>query len=269
MIVPDVPLSVLSDTSLERVSPRRPAEWALFLDVDGTLLDLAPAPDRVLVPAGLVALLEDLARGLGGALALVSGRAVGDVLGIFAPLRVPVAGLHGLELARGDGLVESLEVDPAALEGAREPLRTFVARHPGALLEDKRLALALHTRQAPEAFEEARALVHALARTSPRLTVQEGKAVVELRPAGGGKDVAIERFLAAAPFRGRWPVFAGDDRTDEDGFAAVNRHAGLSILVGPRRPTRATAHVETPTAFRTWLAEVHRHLRDGTPTPNT
>lgn len=251
------------------MTPPRPhhgERWAFFLDVDGTLIEIAETPTAVSVPPGIVELLRRLHAGAGGAVALVSGRRIAELDRLFAPLILPAAGLHGAERRRADGRVVRAGPPPRTLDPARRELGAFAARAPGVLLEDKGSALALHVRGAPERETEARRLVEAVARTlDGAYRVQPGKMVVELKPAGAGKDVVVDAFLAEPPFAGRRPVFCGDDATDEDGFHAVNARDGVSVRVAnePRPATEARWSVESVPALRQWLEGVAEVLRPG------
>lgn len=237
-----------------RPRPPRPADdWALFLDVDGCLLELADAPDEVTVPPPLPGLLERLADRLDGALALVSGRALASLDTLFAPLQLTAAGLHGLERR---SLVATVPAPPrsAALESVHEEARSLADGFPGAIVEDKGAALGLHWRRAPHAAGTLRAFAEAALPRLPGYRLQHGDHVVELRPAEGDKGAAIRALLDEPPFRGRVPVFAGDDITDESGFAIVNALGGVSVLVGDRTPSAAHFGLRDPAAVRAWLA---------------
>jgi trehalose 6-phosphate phosphatase len=228
---------------------------ALFLDYDGTLVGIAPTPAEARADDELRVLLGDLLARLGGAVAIVSGRQVADIDHFLAPLRLTVAGLHGLELRRHDGSL--VEQGPAgvSLERVREAFRSFTARNPGTLLEDKRLTVALHYRGAPAAADRAMALAERLAQESDgALRLQHGKMVVELLPAGRDKGRAIEELLELPDFAGRAPVFVGDDVTDEAGFRATNRRGGSSVRVGTADdPTEASWRLADVGALRRWL----------------
>lgn len=238
----------------KRARPPSPADdWALFLDVDGCLVDFADAPDAVRLPRRLPALLQRLAQRLDGAVALVSGRPLSGLDRMFAPLRMPAAGLHGLELRNGPRLRPAPET-PAALAGIRDEAAALAAAYPGAIVEDKGPAIGLHWRVAPAARDAFRALAEAALPRLPGYRLQHGDNVVELRPADGDKGSAIAALLEEAPFRGRVPVFAGDDVTDESGFAVVNAHGGVSVLVGAREPSAAHYALRNPNAVRRWLA---------------
>jgi trehalose 6-phosphate phosphatase len=239
---------------LPRPRPPRPADdWALFLDVDGCLLEFADAPDAVMVPPPLPALLERLGQRLDGALALVSGRALSSLDTLFAPMRLTAAGLHGLERRSA---VATVAAPPrsSALEAVHEEARTLAGGFPGALVEDKGVALGLHWRRAPHAADTLRAFAEAALPRLPGYRLQHGDHVVELRPADGDKGAAIRALLEEEPFRGRLPVFAGDDITDESGFAVINARGGISVLVGDRTPSAAHYGLRDPADVLDWLA---------------
>lgn len=228
-------------------------DWALFLDVDGSLLDIALRHDAVHVDPDLCDTLGRLCTALDGALALISGRSITDLDRLFRPLALPAAGQHGLERRDADGHCWPPPERPEGFIAADAALAVFVATHPGTRLERKSHALALHFRQAPAFADTARAVaLTAAALTRPPLAIIAGKMVVELRVPGADKGAAIRAFLGTPPFRGRRPVFVGDDITDEDGFAAVNALGGESILVGDR-PTQACWRIASAGALRHWL----------------
>lgn len=230
--------------------PPLAADWALFLDVDGSLLEFAPTPDGVQVPPALGETLARLHARLDGALALVSGRSLAQLDRLFAPLRLPAAGLHGLELRGAPPLLA-----PPALLEVRRRAEQVAAGIPGAHVEDKGAALAFHWRGAPQAEGALRAAAEEALSRLPDYRLQPGDHVVELRPGGGDKGAAIARMLSQPPFEDRVPVFVGDDLTDEDGFRVVRARGGLAILVGSRRPTHATHSLTHPAAVRAWLRE--------------
>jgi trehalose 6-phosphate phosphatase len=227
--------------------------WALFLDVDGTLLDLAEHPRAVRVEPGLVGVLERLQRLSGGAVALVSGRPLAEVDRLFAPLTLLIAGQHGAERRRATGEVALERPSAAALALAREALAALAARHPALLLEDKGAALAVHFRRAPrlEALV-GRALDEVARRSAGEFALQGGKLVRELVPHGKNKGGAIAEYMREPPFAGRTPVFIGDDLTDEHGIALVNALGGHSLKVG-RDASAARYRLADAAAVRTWL----------------
>lgn len=234
--------------------PAARIDWAYFLDVDGTLIDIAEAPDAIAVDDALLGLVARLHHACGGALALISGRSVADLEDRLGSIRVPLAGQHGAERRDAAGVLRSLPARTEVPAAIRARLAAVVARHPGLLLEDKGRTLALHYRQAPRLAAYVHRLMGEVAAPQrDRLCLQKGKRVVELKPRGFDKGSAIAAFLAEAPFRGRRPVFIGDDVTDEHGFAAVNRLDGLSIKVGPGR-TQARWRLPDVAAVRGWLA---------------
>lgn len=233
--------------------------WALFLDVDGTLLDIADEPQAVSVPAGLVTDLIGLFGFLGGALALVSGRPIAEIDRLFQPLVLPAAGQHGAEQrldARGP--VVAHHVDPV-LPALVPEVRALAAVWPNVEIEEKGAAVAVHFRKVPEAdlplTRALRALVEA---AGGAVELLEGKMVRELRDRRHTKGSAVGTFMAAPPFLGRRPIFIGDDVTDEDGFRAVEAAGGIAMAVGmnpaiPRVPTFAGAG-----AVREWLSRLAR-----------
>jgi trehalose 6-phosphate phosphatase len=243
----------------EAALPEWRDDWALFLDVDGTILEIAPTPEAVEVPALAVPAIAAASERLAGAVALVSGRRIADLDRLFAPLRLPAAGSHGAERRTAQGLVFERH-DAAKLAPARELLARFAEAHAGVLLEDKRDALALHYRLAPTLEPAARRIVaEAVAAVGPAFGVQEGKMVFEIKARAASKGRAIEDFMAEPPFCGRLPVFVGDDLTDEDGFDVVNRLGGHSIAVGVARATRARWRLRDAAHVLRWLAAQLEH----------
>ncbi|MGH8213611.1 MAG: trehalose-phosphatase, partial [Rhodanobacteraceae bacterium] len=227
--------------------------WALFLDVDGTLLDFASHPQDVQVDARLHDDLACLRQRLNGALALLSGRTLQQIDGLFDWRDHAAAGLHGTQLRRADGSVreDDGEIRIAALRALAEPR---VAELPGVLLEDKRQALALHYRNAPRQRDAVERLAQELLQHAGRdYTLQHGNHVVELKPAGFDKGCALAALMQNAPFRGRQPWMLGDDLTDEHAFEETNARGGVSVIVGARRPTSANFALSDPPAVRTWL----------------
>lgn len=237
----------------EALLPEWRDDWALFLDVDGTLVEIAATPEAVRIPEHAIRVLADLQRKLNGAVALVSGRSIAELDGLFGPLRLPAAGIHGAERRNVSGTVYRRE-NGASLEPARQLLAAFSAAHAGVLVEDKGLALALHYRGAPELETGARRVAtDALAAVGPAFCVQEGKKVVEIKARSNGKGDAIAAFMREPPFHGRVPVFIGDDLTDEDGFDVVNRLGGHSIGVGLDRNSSARWRITNERDVLSWL----------------
>lgn len=220
---------------------------ALFLDFDGTVVDIAPQPEDVRVPQPLIGTLQRLHEYLGGAVALISGRPIGQIDAFLQPLRLPVAGVHGTERRAADGNVSLLSTHP--LEQVEAAARALAARHGGLRVESKRGSLALHYRQAPELEALCLDTMQAAVQDSPGLTLLRGKMVVEAKPGGASKGRAIEAFMHEAPFAGRVPVFIGDDITDEVGFSTVQRLGGMGIKVG-EGPSVAWHRLADPATLR-------------------
>jgi trehalose 6-phosphate phosphatase len=223
---------------------------ALFLDFDGTLVELAEAPDAIDVPEALHALLERLSARLEGRLALVSGRAVADLERHLGSLVVAVAGSHGLEL-RLPGAAAEVK-GAGAIAGLRDDVAAFAAERPGLLVEEKPGAIALHYRQAPELEREVQAHLAALAERNG-LRLQHGKMVAELLPLGTNKGEALRRLMREPPFAGGRPVFVGDDLTDEHGFEVAAALGGGGVLVGAPRETAARWRLPDVAAVWRWL----------------
>jgi len=224
---------------------------ALFLDFDGTLVELAETPDAIRVPPGLASLLARLRDRLSGRLAIVSGRAIADLERHLSCAGIAIAGSHGLELRLAGGLSLPLRA-PAGLDAARAEAERFAAAADGLLVEAKPAGIALHYRLAPG--EEGRAIAF-MAQLAERhgLTLQRGKMVAELRPPGVDKGDALAALMREPSFVGARPLFVGDDLTDEHGFAAAARLGGAGILVGPPRETAARYRLESVAAVAGWL----------------
>ncbi len=231
---------------------------ALFLDVDGTLLEIAPRPELVRVPDGLPPLIMRLSAAREGALALISGRPVAQLDRLFQPWQGAAAGLHGLERRRADGIIDcAADTDSAAaVDRLRPKLAALAADGTGLTLEDKGGTLALHYRAAPQRGPEIHAIVEALhCEIASVLRLITGKMVIEFQPRTADKGRAIAAFLAEPPFCGRRPVFVGDDTTDEDGFAEIRRRGGIAVRVGPfEAATAANYRLPTVEAVLAWLA---------------
>ena len=237
--------------------PFSPA-WALFLDVDGTLLDHADHPQDVHVDAELLALLRDLLRESNGAIALISGRAVADLDRLFAPLLFPAAGQHGTERRAADGSMHRHRPPSNRLEDAARSLARLSAAHSGLVVENKGMSLALHYRLAPALEQLAqREMSAAAAAMGDGFELQAGKFVFEIKPGCKDKGSAIAEFMAEAPFAGRTPAFLGDDLTDEYGFALVNASGGHTVKVGAGK-SAARWRLEGAAEVRGWLSAALR-----------
>ncbi len=223
---------------------------ALFLDFDGTLVEIGPDPDAITLPPATAEDLARLAARLGGALAVISGRDLRD-LARRTPDALWRLGGHGLEaLAPGAAPPPAPAPPPAAVLG---PLRAAVAAHPGTRLELKGPVAALHYRAAPEAEAACQAAARVAAQAVPDHVVQAGKRVVEVKPAAASKGAALRRMMAAPPFAGRRPVMLGDDATDEDAMRAALDLGGLAVKVGAGDSV-APLRAASPAAVRAWLA---------------
>jgi trehalose 6-phosphate phosphatase len=231
---------------------------ALYLDVDGTVLNLASSPDAVEVPSDVVPLLRKLADTLEGAVAFVSGRSISAVDALFAPLRFPCIGVHGGEVRTPDGqLVRDLRL-AEELNAALPLLRRAIAQLPGVLLENKGSAIAMHYRSVPDRGREVLKIAEVVAAgMGSAYAIRLGKCVVEICPRHLTKGSALMQLMERAPFRGRTPIYAGDDSTDESAFEVVNRLGGISVRVGVDQvPTAATFRLPDPERLRAWLHEI-------------
>lgn len=237
----------------KRPPPEPSTEWGFFLDVDGTLVEIADSPTTVYVDRRLLELIGQLFRASSGAVALISGRSLSNLDKLLG-LSLPMAGQHGLERRDAAGRLWLHAAPPVSKYSIRDALGPVLARHPGLVLEDKGLTLALHYRQSPHLAGYAHRLMRRLVMSDERgLELQQGKRVVEIKPAGIDKGTAIAEYMDEPPFLDRCPVFIGDDRNDEHGFALVNKRAGVSIKVGNGR-TCARYRLANVTAVRDWLA---------------
>src|SRR5215469_6391419 len=212
---------------------REACAYGFFFDFDGTLTELAETPEAVIVEDRTRRALESLYETTGGAVAIVTGREIDAIDGFLAPLKLPVAGVHGFERRNGAQRVSVGAAEDSAARSVEKILRCFADHNPGLLLEKKRGALALHYRLRPELEPLCLALAGDLLTRLPEAVLTRGKMVIETRLHQATKGTAIYDFLREPPFRGRVPFFAGDDVTDEDAFAAVNALGGISIKVGP------------------------------------
>jgi trehalose 6-phosphate phosphatase len=233
---------------------RAAGDLALFLDMDGTLIEFAPTPDAVIVPPDLVAVLEGAARRVGGALALLSGRSIAELDRLTAPLTLPASGLHGGEVRMQAGGAVDIVRHAGLPERLRPDLADMLAAFPAAVVEEKGLSVAVHYRRAPELHVE---LGHVLRRyvTSGEVRGVElmaGELVYELKPAGFDKGRSLGEFMNLPPFAGRQPVFVSDHPVDQAGFDAAAALGGFGISVGRPLPGVA-ASLPNPTAVRAWL----------------
>lgn len=230
---------------------------SLFLDFDGTLVDLAERHDSVVVPAETPRLVGTLARLLDGRIAIISGRPAAEVLHYLHPdAGTPpfaISGSHGLEYRWTDGRAET-PPRPDAMDDAVSAFRALAARHEGLVVENKPLGAALHYRLAPDCEPACDALAGEIA-DREGFAIQRGKMVVELKLPGSDKGDAVRRFMAEAPMRGSRPVFVGDDLTDEAGFAATAAFGGYGVLVGGPRATAARYRLAGVDDVHRWLGD--------------
>ncbi|WP_273455772.1 trehalose-phosphatase [Nevskia ramosa] len=237
-------------TELSNQPPALTAGHALFLDFDGTLVALADHPDRIIVPALLLETLAVLERQLDGALAIVTGRSLESLDGFLGPLKLRAAGIHGAELRHDPS---NPTTDVASLGDLAARLNARFAGDPHVWIEDKRAAVAVHYRQAPERQNELFAVVtDIVSAQGSDLEIISGKCVFEARRHGHGKDAAVRALMSGAPFRNRIPVFVGDDRTDEDGIREVQAQGGFGIKVGTGA-SEAQWRLSTPVSVLVWL----------------
>lgn len=242
------------DGTVERYPPAPESDWAWFFDIDGTLANIESAPDLVRVDPEMRALIDSLATRSGGAVALISGRAIRDIDKLFPEHTLAVAGQHGAERRSADGHVTQRGSRGANLEAIRDALVAMVHQYPGLLLEDKGLSLALHYRKAPQLAEFVHDQLHELMqRHGEGFNLQDGKCLMEIVPLSINKGGALREFMAEDPFAGRLPVFLGDDVTDEHAFIMVNELGGYSIKVGAGA-THARMCLRDVSAVREWLA---------------
>lgn len=235
--------------------PKPPAvllrDSSLFLDFDGTLVSLVPRPDLVSVDAHLANLVARLDANLQGRVALLSGRSVENIIGLFGDIRLAIAGSHGAEMRWQDG-TKSFPERPAALDRIHATMAEFAHTTTGLLVETKPLGVALHYRGAPEMKVAAHALAGKLSEETG-LHLQTGKMMVELRLGGADKGSALRRLMERAPMAGHRPIFLGDDDTDEPAMATAAALGGAGILIGAPRPTNAQYGLPDVAATLAWL----------------
>ena len=239
-------------------APTITANTALFLDFDGTLVDIAPHYDLIEISPDLRLLLAQLFIQLNGAVAIVSGRSLLDLDAYLAPLKLPLAAEHGAVCRFADGQLAG--VQSPALQDVIRVASALAAQHPGLQVEIKTRAVALHYRQAPDLQALClQAMAEAVLRT-PGVELLHGKFVLEAKPAGITKGTAIQALMQQLPFTGRVPVFAGDDITDEAGFLAVQSLGGDTIKVGAG-DSQARYRFANPFIFRHWLSSCAKELQ--------
>ncbi|WP_312796951.1 trehalose-phosphatase [Tianweitania sp.] len=232
-----------------------PAKTAFFFDCDGTLAAIVDQPDAARVEPEIVEFVRILHAATDGALAVVSGRSIAQLDVMLAPLVLPAAGVHGVERRDGAGTIYRPEFDAAAVLQIAARLDEFAAQHEGLVSEVKSASVAIHYRMCPELEGEALSLMTDIASQYPEFRLLRGKMVAELSASHRNKGDALEDFMREAPFRGRLPIFVGDDVTDEDGFVAVSKLNGIGIKIGAGT-TSATHRVGTLHDFHDWLRQL-------------
>lgn len=229
--------------------------YSVFLDFDGTLVEIADRPDDVYVDDSTLRMLEAMLSKVGGAVALISWRDIEVVDRLLYPLVLPVAGVHGLQRRDAAGLLHPTIIDQQMMDAITAEIEKALGQEPGVIVEKKFGAVALHSRLRPDFEARCHALAREIVRDRPALTLAQGKMVSEIKFEGNDKAAVIEAFLNEAPFNGRIPIFAGDDATDESGFSAVNTRGGISIKIG-KGPASAKFRAGSVLEFRAWLEEL-------------
>lgn len=218
---------------------------ALLLDFDGTLVDLAPRPDDIIVAPGLTHVLHQLRSRLDGALGIVTGRPIETIDTMLGDAPWAVAGEHGGALRyEPGGLVERPPLPAPPAIWIREAER-LVSLYPGALLERKARGFALHYRGAPEAGPVFYAALTEMLVGQAAFQLLSAHMLWEVRPGGVDKGSAVGALMTRLPFKGRLPLFIGDDVTDEDGMAVARAIGGSGL--------RVDAAFGAPADVRTWL----------------
>jgi len=255
-----------SDRIEARSAPARdilagePARCALFLDVDGTLLDIAPTPDQVVVPAGLVALLVRVSKGLEGAFAILTGRQLTEIDALLAPAKFVGGGVHGAEL-RTEPAGPITRVAVALPDALVEELSALADRLPGIVAEPKGPGLAVHYRQAPDLKAVVEAEIRALlARYPDDLVLCPGRKLFEVIPEGHSKGTALETLTALPAFSGRTPVMIGDDAGDVPALAAAEKLGGVGLKVAGGHFGRTNVDLHGPEGVTAWLRELAERL---------
>lgn len=251
---PTLPVSQANLTQLQ------PDQIAIFLDFDGTLAAIEEHPDAVSVPPATLKTLTELDQATGGAIAIITGRPIIGIDYFLKPLRLPIAGVHGLERRGADGTYSNAPINQQALDAVADSLTPFVKSQPHLWLEAKRGSIALHFRQRPDLAQECADKVAQAIAAYPSLHVLPGKMVFEIKAGTSSKADAIAAFMREAPFVGRRPLFAGDDVTDEQAFPLITRLNGISIKIGAGE-TRATHRSADPATFAQWLGQLAAHFR--------
>lgn len=236
-------MNTLKETPIHRQS-------ALFLDFDGTLADIAPRPQEVCVAPSVLNDLRRLHAQLNGAVAIITGRTLGEIQHFLHPLKLAGAYEHGA--VRNGSSGATTEAPQPALNKVRAAAQELLQRHPRLLVEQKGAGVAVHYRQAPELHREVAQMLTELVAQDCELQLLQGKSVLEIKSVHVGKGRAIDAFMLETPFQGRTPVFVGDDVTDESGFETVQRLGGVGIKIG-EGSTAARQRIPSPAELRQWL----------------
>jgi trehalose 6-phosphate phosphatase len=249
-----------TQTTPPRLDPLR---HALFLDFDGSLIDYAPTPDQIAVRPETIALLQDLSRRFGGALAIISGRRIADIDHHLAPLRLPISGVHGLEFRSRSDDTKRMPISEE-LEEARRRLNEAILLNDRIYIEDKGGALVLHFRVHPDQRVRAERLAEQAVADLETLKVVGGHEIFEIRQRDITKANALRRFMRRPPFQTRIPVFVGDDVTDEDGMREAAAEGGFGVKIGPE-PTVAAFRLPNTEAVHGWLSRlIESEISEGT-----
>jgi trehalose 6-phosphate phosphatase len=230
-------------------------KYCVFLDFDGTLVEIEDRPDDVRIDAATLQLIERLRDKAGRALAIVSGRDIHVIDRLLYPLVLPVAGVHGLQRRDAAGRLHSPLIDQRAVEAIASRVEAAFLSEPGVVIERKTGAVAIHFRLRPDFERKCHALARKITRDRPDLHLIKGKMVCEIRLHGNDKGAVIATFLEERPFKGRKPIFAGDDATDEPAFVVVNARDGVSVKVGEGL-TAARYRAANILELRNWLDQL-------------
>jgi trehalose 6-phosphate phosphatase len=230
-------------------------QYCIFLDLDGTLVEIEDRPDDVRIDPATLRFIERLRDKVGRALALLSGRDIHVIDRLLYPLVLPVAGVHGLQRRDASGRLHSPIIDQSIVDAIAAKIEAAFVSEPGVVIERKTGAVAMHFRLRPDFEKRCLALAREIIRDRPGLDMIKGKMVCEIRLHGNDKGAVIATFLEERPFKGRKPIFAGDDATDEPGFVSVNARDGVSIKIG-ENPTAAKFRAANVLELRNWLNEL-------------